>query len=82
MPLQRTKVIGLQLYETNVQGFLHWGFNFYNTARSLEEIDPFADTAAGGLFSSGDSFVVYPDQTGSAGAYGSLRLETLGEAFF
>ena len=82
MPLQRTKVIGLQLYETNVQGFLHWGFNFYNTARSLEEIDPFADTAAGGLFPSGDSFVVYPDRTGSAGAYGSLRLETLGEAFF
>ncbi|MBQ5926319.1 MAG: DUF4091 domain-containing protein [Clostridia bacterium] len=82
MPLQRTKVLGLQLYETGVQGFLHWGFNFYNTAYSVEEIDPYADTSAGGLFPAGDSFVVYPDRKGDTGAFGSLRLETLGEAFF
>ena len=82
MPLQRTKIIGAQLYETNVQGFLHWGFNFYNTAFSLEEIDPYADTSAGGIFPSGDAFVAYPDRTGKGGACGSLRLETLGEAFF
>lgn len=79
MPLQRTKILGAQLYETGVQGFLHWGFNFYNTALSFEEIDPYTDTAAGGLFPAGDPFVVYP---GKNDAVGSLRLETLGEAFF
>lgn len=79
MPLQRTKVIGMQLYETGVQGFLHWGFNFYNTAFSLEEVNPYADTSAGGLFPAGDSFVVYP---GNGDAVASLRSESLGEAFF
>lgn len=82
LPLQRTKMIGIQLYETNVQGFLHWGFNFYNTARSIEEVDPYADTSAGNLFPAGDSFVVYPAKKDGAGAYGSLRSETLGEGFF
>lgn len=79
MPLQRTKIIGAQLYETGVQGFLHWGFNFYNTARSYAEINPYEDTSAGAMFPSGDSFVVYP---GQGDAVGSLRSETLGEAFF
>ena len=79
MPLQRTKIIGAQLYETGVQGFLHWGFNFYNTARSYAEINPYEDTSAGAMFPSGDSFVVYP---GRGDAVGSLRSETLGEAFF
>ena len=79
MPLQRTKIIGAQIYETGVQGFLHWGFNFYNTAKSYAEINPYEDTSAGSMFPSGDSFVVYP---GNGDAVGSLRSETLGEGFF
>ena len=79
MPLQRTKIIGAQVYETGVQGFLHWGFNFYNTAKSYAEVNPYEDTSAGAMFPSGDSFVVYP---GNGDAVGSLRSETLGEGFF
>lgn len=79
MPLQRTKIIGEQVYETGVQGFLHWGFNFYNTAKSYAEINPYEDTSAGAMFPAGDSFVVYP---GKNDAVGSLRSETLGEGFF
>ena len=30
MPLQRTRIIGMQLYVTGVNGFLQWGYNFYN----------------------------------------------------
>ena len=64
MPLQRTAILGMQLYETGVQGFLHWGFNFYNTQYSLKAIDPYKVTDAGGKFLSGDSFVVYPKEDG------------------
>ena len=79
MPLQRTKIIGMQLFETGARGFLHWGFNFYNTARSLLEVNPYEDTSAGLMFPAGDSFVVYPAQDD---VVGSLRLETLGEGLF
>ena len=64
MPLQRTAILGMQLYETGVQGFLHWGFNFYNTQYSLKSIDPYKETSAGGQFLAGDSFVVYPKENG------------------
>lgn len=78
MPLQRTRIIGLQLYESGARGFLHWGFNFYNTASSYEPIDPYADTAAGGMFPSGDSFIVYPAEND---VLSTLRAECIGEAF-
>ncbi len=77
MPLQRTRILGWQLYASGVQGFLHWGFNFYNTAFSLEEIDPYADTSAGGMFPAGDSFIVYPAQDN---VLMSIRGESIGEA--
>ena len=61
MPLQRTRVLGCQLYQTNVNGFLHWGFNFYNSGLSYTEINPYAVTNAGGAFPPGDGFIVYPN---------------------
>lgn len=76
MPSLRNRIIGMQLYETGIEGFLHWGFNFYNTAFSLRRINPFVTTDAGGAFPAGDSFVVYP---GVNGAMDSLRLEVLSE---
>ena len=78
MPLQRTRIIGLQLYASGVQGFLHWGFNFYNTAFSVEEVNPYADTSAGGVFPSGDCFIVYPD---GDGVLMTIRAESINEAF-
>lgn len=65
MPSMRNRVLGLQLYKFGVKGFLHWGYNFYFSQYSIREIDPFAVTDAGGAFSSGDSFVVYPGKDGT-----------------
>ena len=61
MPLLRTRIIGVQLYMTEVKGFLHWGYNFYNSAYSLYPIDPFRETSAEGYYPAGDGFIVYPN---------------------
>lgn len=76
MPSLRNRVLGMQLYLSGVKGFLHWGYNFYNTALSYHAIDPFLITDAGGSFPAGDSFIVYP---GKDGALDSLRLEVFYE---
>lgn len=62
LPLQRTQVLGYQLYQTGAKGFLHWGYNFYNTRYSLREVNPYEETTAGGEFCAGDSFLVYPGE--------------------
>ena len=64
-PSQRMRVLGFQLYETGVQGYLHWGYNFYNSWRSITLIDPWATTDSAGLFPSGDGFMVYPIKGGA-----------------
>lgn len=78
MPSFRNRVIGVQLYIYNVKGFLHWGYNFYNTQNSFEKINPYLVTAAGATFPSGDAFVVYPASDGSA--IPSLRFEVFADA--
>ena len=78
MPPERTRVIGMQLYESGAGGFLHWGYNFYNTALSKRPVHPFFETDAGGCFPAGDAFSVYP---GEGGAIASLRLELLREGY-
>ena len=60
MPLARTRIIGVQLYLYAMEGFLQWGYNFYNAHHSLRHINPFLVTDADGTFPSGDSFMVYP----------------------
>lgn len=64
MPLLRTAILGMQLYDKRADGFLHWGFNFYNTALSIATIDPYKDATAGGKFVAGDPFIVYPAEKG------------------
>ena len=81
MPLERTRVIGIQLYLSGAGGFLQWGYNFYNTFLSRDAIDPFTVTDAGGGFQSGDAFIVYPDLRGG-GAFSSLRLEAMADAAY
>ena len=78
IPLERIRILGIQLYLYRIQGFLHWGFNFYNSQYSLRPINPYLITDADGGFPSGDPFVVYPaaDYT----AYSSIRLEIFMEA--
>ena len=72
MPSARNRVLGLQLYKFDVRGFLHWGYNFYFSQYSKGLIDPYKVTDAGGSFSSGDSFLVYPGENGEP--LDSLRL--------
>jgi len=72
MSLSRTRSMGMQWWKYDLKGFLHWGFNFYNTAHSVAPINPFLDTEAGGIFPAGDSFLVYPGMDGKP--LESLRL--------
>ena len=71
-------MLGLQLYKFNIKGFLQWGYNFYNSHLSLEEIDPYATSTAGGWVPGGDAYIVYPGADGNAVV--SIRLEVFREA--
>lgn len=64
MPSARNRVIGLQMYCYNIEGFLHWGYNFYNSQESVFHVNPYAVTDAYNVFPSGDSFLVYPGENG------------------
>lgn len=77
MPSARNRVLGLQLYKFGIQGFLHWGYNFWYSQNSIKKVDPFRVTDALHAFPSGDSFLVYP---GEDGPVESIRLEVLYEA--
>ena len=76
--LFRTRILGVQLYKYNIEGFLHWGFNFYHNQRSYDYVDPFGCTDAEYFAPSGDGFLVYPGTDGKA--WGSLRLNAMREA--
>jgi hypothetical protein len=78
MPSGRNRILGTLLYRYAIEGFLHWGFNFYNTKYSAARIDPFRVTDAGAFFPSGDPFLVYPAPDGTA--YDSVRGAVLCQA--
>ena len=79
MPSWRARILGIQLYAIGAKGFLHWGYNYYNTALSEEYVNPYVVTDAWGSFQSGDSFVVYPSKDGKP--LDSLRHEVLYDGF-
>lgn len=60
MPSARNRIYGTQLFKFDIEGILHWGFNFYNTQNSLAHINPYEVTDAGFAFPAGDPFLVYP----------------------
>lgn len=64
-PPYRNRVLGIQLYKYNIKGFLHWGFNFYNSSLSFYKINPFITTSADKTMSSGGGFSVYPAANGA-----------------
>ncbi len=79
MPSYRNRVLGIQLYKNNIEGFLQWGFNFWYSKLSARVIDPYMTNDSSG-FASGDGFVVYPvDDSGEVVC--SLRLYVYNEAF-
>lgn len=79
MPSIRNRILGVLLYKYDIKGFLHWGYNFYNSQYSIKAINPYEVTDAGGAFPSGDSFSVYPAENGET--LESLRLKVLYDAF-
>lgn len=78
MPSERTRVLGVQLYESGATGYLHWGFNFHNSYLSKEPIDPYKETDAAGAYPCGDGFIVYPN---GDGVNLSLRAEIVKAGF-
>lgn len=78
MPSARNRIIGLQLYKYDMGGFLHWGYNFYNSQFSKRHINPYKVTDADGAFPSGDAFLVYPGDNKEA--VESIRLVVFHEA--
>ena len=78
MTLARNRSISLLLYKFRIEGFLHWGYNFYNNSGSADCINPFLDTSSGDIFPSGDAFSVYPGDGGEP--LESMRLLTFHEA--
>ncbi len=77
MPSARNRILGIQLYKFQIEGFLQWGYNFYYSQYSKRPIDPFVVTDSGKAFPSGDPFVVYP---GEDGPLDSLRFEVFHDA--
>ncbi len=72
MSSARIRVLGYLIYKYDIKGFLHWGFNFYNAARSKYRINPYLTTSADGAFGSGDAYIVYP---ANGTVHGSIRGE-------
>lgn len=64
-PPYRNRVMGIQLYKYDIKGFLHWGYNFYNTALSYHKVNPYLSTSAQGTMASGGPFSVYPAPNGA-----------------
>lgn len=73
MPSIRNRIMGTLLYLYNLDGFLHWGYNFWYTALCKDlDINPYLVTDAGRKFCGGGSFMVYP---GEEGPVDSLHFE-------
>ena len=78
MPAWRNRALGIQLYKYRMEGFLHWGYNFYNCQYSLHPIDPYRVNDGEDAFPAGDPFIVYPGPDGEP--VESMRLPVLADA--
>ena len=66
MPAWRNRSMGMQMYKYNIEGFLQWGYNFYNNQWSTDHINPYLECGANLIFTGGDCFSVYPAADGTA----------------
>ena len=78
MPSSRNRIFGTLLYVYDIEGFLHWGFNFYYSGLSRYPIDPYRCNDSGFFFPAGDAFMVYPGKDGEP--EDSIRYEVFYEA--
>ncbi len=73
LSMNRTRVIGLQLFKYDIKGFLQWGYNFYYSYLSLRPIDPYiCNDGENNWVPAGDTFSVYPGPFGKP--YESLHM--------
>ena len=77
-PLPRLIVLGASLWRYDIDLFLQWGFNFYNTFLSRREISPYGNTDCDAFYLSGDAYIVYPNYAGRS-ANMSIRLVAMRE---
>jgi hypothetical protein len=78
MPSSRSRIFGTLLYLYEIEGFLHWGFNFYYSGLSRYPVDPYKCNDSGYFFPAGDAFMVYPGKDGKP--EDSIRYEVFYEA--
>jgi hypothetical protein len=64
MPGYRTRVLGAQMYNADIKGFLQWGYNFYYSRTSQYLINPFLINDGDFAYPAGDPFAVYPGADG------------------
>ncbi len=64
MPSYRNRILGVQLYKYHIEGFLQWGYNYYNSGVSEYTIHPYITTSGDRCYPSGDPFSVYPYRDG------------------
>lgn len=64
-PSYNNRSIGMQMYKAGAVGFLHWGFNFYNTRGSFDSVNPIFELSGEQWVPAGDTLMVYPAQNGT-----------------
>ncbi|MBQ8893276.1 MAG: DUF4091 domain-containing protein [Clostridia bacterium] len=60
MPSYRNRILGVQMFQWDMSGFLQWGYNFYFTERARQPIDPYHNADGLMAWPAGDPFSVYP----------------------
>ena len=65
MPSYRNRILGVQMYLSNMDGFLQWGYNFYYTANAVRKINPYLTSDGGDAWPAGDPYSVYPYENGA-----------------
>lgn len=78
-PLSQVRMNGWLFYRFPIQGFLHWGYNYWYQSRTRHKIDPYTcqDATWWPGWCYGDPFMVYP---GADGPVDSLRWEVFGHS--
>ena len=65
VPPERNRMIGIQMYVSRVEGFLHWGYNYYYDRLSQGLYDP-KFNPCGYNNNPGTAYSVYPGRNGEA----------------
>jgi len=72
LPLIKTRLLHWINYKYQVEGYLHWGFNWWNDEPFMESTN--TNDEGGNFLPAGDGWIVYP---GYHKLYSSIRLEAM-----